>query len=135
MPHETLAAYNRRVEAALRPGVTKAMKEAGANAARAASESLQSALDTAASVVGDETEDEAPLEGAKLNGTAEPEETEAEEEEATMEEVEELASAAEGHVSTTTVSAADDKVTVQVESTVEVHGDVETTHTNVKVQT
>lgn len=28
MPHETLAAYNRRVEAALRPGVTKAMKDA-----------------------------------------------------------------------------------------------------------
>lgn len=93
-----------------RKKLTKAAKEAGANAAKAASESLQTALDSAASIADSESVAGTEVQAPKLNGT-----TSSPRDDVVME-------------------GASDRVTVQVESTVETNGDVETTHTNVKVQ-
>ena len=86
---------------------TKAMKEADAVAARQASETLQASLDTAASVAESES-----VEPPSINGEKAPD-------------------APNGVPNAESES---DKVTVNVDSAVEVNGDIETTHTTVQVK-
>jgi len=103
-----------------RKRVTKAQKDADTRSAREASASLQAALDTAAEA-GESTADTAKTaESPATNGDITNKDS--------------ILARVFADEQANNDKPSDDKVTVSVESTVEVNGDIETTHTNVKVQ-
>ena len=97
-----------------KPRTTKASREANASSAREASATLQAALDSAASRGETESIDGEKLDSDKLGETMTDDDGVDEKK----------------HDET---NGGEEKVTVEVDSVIEVNGDVETTHTNVKV--
>ena len=109
-----MATPSHKILSPRKPRATKASREANASSAREASATLQAALDSAASRGDTESVDEEKLDGnVSVEATADEDETDEKKQDGT--------------------NGDEEKVTVEVDSVVEVKGDVETTHTNVKV--
>ncbi|KAL2006217.1 hypothetical protein VTN00DRAFT_9871 [Thermoascus crustaceus] len=116
------ASPSKKVASPRKPRQTRATKEASAAASSAASATLQSALDTAASTADSESVDGT----AELNGEVNGEERAAEESEKKAETRSKSKKAA--------ATAADEKVKVDVEKSVDAGKDVEATQTTVSVE-
>ena len=119
-----LATPSHKIISPRKSRTTKASREANARSAREASATLQAALDSAASRGDTESVDEERLDG-DIEATADEDEVN----EKKQDEAEEK----KQDVVKDEVNGNEEKVTVEVDSVVEVKGDVETTHTNVKV--
>jgi hypothetical protein len=115
----------KKIASPRKPRQSRAMKESLSAASTAASATLQSALETAASVADTESIDGA----AEVNGDVD-HETPVEEKKSRKE----SRAKSKKSAAAAAAAAADEKVKVKVETTTDVHDDVETTQTTVSVE-